>query len=87
MLILALLFMLLITRVGSIGVRVNNNFAKLFSLGFLTMIITHVAVNGGMNVGILPITGIPFPLLSHGGSHLVTLMMGFGVIQSIKMRS
>ncbi len=86
-LVLGVLFALMTTRVGSIGLRANNNFAKLFSLGFLTIILTHVAVNGGMNVGILPITGIPFPMVSHGGSHLVTLMIGFGIIQSIRARS
>ena len=81
------LFIALMLRVGSIARRANNNFAKLFSLGLLTIIFTHVLINGGMNLGILPITGIPFPFLSHGGSHLVTLMAGLGVLQSIKMRS
>lgn len=86
-LVLIFLLILLIARIGSIGLRANNNFAKLFSLGFLTILVTHVMVNGGMNIGILPITGIPFPLLSHGGSHLVTLMAGFGIMQSIRARS
>ncbi len=85
--VLACLFAILVARAGSIGLRANNNFAKLFSLGFLTIILTHVAVNGGMNIGILPITGIPFPLVSHGGSHLITLMAGFGIMQSIRARS
>ena len=77
----------LLMRIGSIGMRANNNFTKLFSLGFIAIILTHVVVNGGMNLGILPITGIPFPFLSHGGSHLVTLMAGLGILQSIRMRT
>ncbi len=84
---MGILFALLIMRIGAIGLRADNNFAKLFALGFMTLILAHITINGGMNVGILPITGIPFPLLSHGGSHLVTLMAGLGILQSIRMRS
>lgn len=81
------LLLALMLRIGSIALRTTNNFAKLFALGFITILFTHVIVNGGMNLGILPITGIPFPLLSHGGSHLLTMMAGFGLIQSIRIRN
>jgi rod shape determining protein RodA len=74
-------------RVGSIAIKTDNNFAKLFSLGFLVIIFAHVFINAGMNLGVLPITGIPFSFLSYGGSHLVTLMLGLGIIQSIKRHS
>lgn len=80
---LAALFTVLMARLGAIGARADNNFAKLFTLGFMMILLTHIAINGGMNLGLLPITGIPFPLLSHGGSHLVILMAGFGLMQSI----
>ncbi len=86
-LVMMALLIAIMLRVNTIAVRTNNNFAKLFSLGFLSMLFMHILVNGGMNLGILPITGIPFPLVSHGGSHLVTIMAGFGIIQSIRMRS
>lgn len=81
------LLLALMARLGSIAHRANNNFAKLYSLGLITVFFTHVLINGGMNLGILPITGIPFPLLSHGGSHMVTLMAGLGLAQSIRIRS
>jgi rod shape determining protein RodA len=81
-LLLALMF-----RVGSIAARTDNNFAKLFSLGFLVMIFAHIFINAGMNLGLLPITGIPFSFLSYGGSHLTTLMLGLGIVQSIKLHS
>jgi rod shape determining protein RodA len=74
-------------RVGAIAIRTDNNFAKLFSLGFLVIVFAHIFINAGMNLGILPITGIPFSFLSYGGSHLTTLMLGLGIVQSIKMRS
>ena len=85
-----ILFSLLLAfmfRVGSIATRTDNNFAKLFSLGFLVIVFTHIFINAGMNLGILPITGIPFSFLSYGGSHLTTLMLGLGIIQSIKLHS
>jgi rod shape determining protein RodA len=84
MLLLALLTALMF-RIGSIAARTDNNFAKLFSLGFMVIIFTHIFINAGMNLGILPITGIPFSFLSYGGSHLVTLMLGLGIVQSIKL--
>jgi rod shape determining protein RodA len=81
------LFAIFMLRVGSIAIKTDNNFAKLFSLGFLVIIFAHVFINAGMNLGVLPITGIPFSFLSYGGSHLVTLMLGLGIIQSIKRHS
>ena len=87
--IVALFSILLIVmfRIGSIGMRADNNFAKLFCLGLITIIFTHVFINGGMNMGVLPITGIPFSFLSYGGSHLIALMIGLGIVQSIKIRN
>jgi rod shape determining protein RodA len=72
-------------RIISIAVAAENNFAKLFSAGLLTMIFSHVLISGGMNLGVLPPTGIPFSFLSYGGSHFVVLMLGFGILQSIKV--
>ncbi|MGD0977374.1 MAG: FtsW/RodA/SpoVE family cell cycle protein [Minisyncoccia bacterium] len=80
------LLVALIIRIGSIATRSHNNFAKLFSLGLITLISVHAFLNAGMNLGILPITGIPFPFLSYGGSNLMTLMMGLGIVESIHLR-
>lgn len=85
--LLMTLFALLIVRIRSIVLLANNNFSKLFAIGFFTFIMTHVFINAGMNIGLLPITGIPFSFLSYGGSHLMTLMLGLGIIESIKLHS
>ncbi|MEK7507262.1 MAG: FtsW/RodA/SpoVE family cell cycle protein [Patescibacteria group bacterium] len=74
-------------RLGAVAARVSNNFARLYILGLMTVIIIHSFSNAGMNLGVLPITGIPFSFLSYGGSHLLTLMVGLGVVESIKIRS
>lgn len=75
---------LLIARMLTIGERTDNNFAKLFVVGMAIFIFTHTFVSAGVNMGILPITGIPFSFLSYGGSHLLALMVGIGIVQSIK---
>lgn len=85
--VLFCLFTALMLRIGSIATRIDNNFAKLFALGFMTIIFAHVLINAGVNLGILPITGIPFSFLSYGGSHLIVLMVGLGIIQNIKISS
>jgi len=85
-LLLALLVAFML-RIGSIAARTENNFAKLFSLGFMVIVFTHIFINAGMNLGVLPVTGIPFSFLSYGGSHLIALMLGLGIIQSIKLHS
>lgn len=76
----------IILRIGKIVSRVDNNFAKLFGLGLITLISVHTFMNAGMNLGVLPITGIPFSFLSYGGSHFITLMIGLGIVESIKLK-
>ena len=74
-------------RIGKIGFGTRNNFAKLFSVGVVAFICSHVMINAGMNLGLLPITGIPFPFLSYGGSFLIILSLGVGLLESIRLRS
>lgn len=74
----------IIARMLAVGERTDNNFAKLFVVGMAIFIFTHTFVSAGVNMGILPITGIPFSFLSYGGSHLLALMVGLGIVQSIK---
>ncbi len=50
------------------------------------MILFQVFVNVGMVIGILPVTGIPLPFITHGGASLISLAIGLGVMQSINIR-
>ena len=79
---LGILFVML-RRIGQIGFRMGNNFAKLFAIGLMTFIFCHILINAGMNLGVMPITGIPFPFISYGGSFMLALTLGLGLIQSI----
>lgn len=74
-------------RIGRIGFAARNNFARLFSIGLMTFIFAHVVINAGMNLGLLPITGISFPFLSYGGSFLIALTLGIATMQAIRVRN
>ena len=56
---------------------------KIYIIGFMTLVLFHAVQNMGMTVQLLPITGIPLPFISYGGSSLWSLMTGVGVILSI----
>jgi rod shape determining protein RodA len=58
----------------------------LFAAGMASMILFQLVVNVGMVMGIMPITGIPLPFVTHGGASLVSLSIGLGIMQSINIR-
>lgn len=74
-------------RLLKIILAVPNNFSKLFISGFIVLILSQSIVNIGMNLGLLPITGIPLPFVSYGGSNLLSNFLALGLIQSIKIRT
>ena len=55
-------------------------------MGITTQIFTHLVVNIGMVIGLMPVVGIPLPLISYGGSSLLSLMLGLGLVHGISMR-
>ena len=80
------LFIGLIWRVLVIGWRSEDVFGVAFAAGIASMLLFQIVVNGGMVLGIMPVTGIPFPFVTHGGSSLISLALGLGILQSISMR-
>lgn len=78
----AILF--IVYRILMIGRFTASNFGKLFSVGTAVLIFTHALIGASVNIGLMPVTGIPFPFLSYGGSYLVSIMSGLGILQSIK---
>ena len=81
-----LLFIALIWRVLVSAWRSKDPFGMLYGAGVASMLLFQVFVNVGMVVGLLPVTGIPLPFISHGGASLVSIALGLGVIQSINIR-
>lgn len=78
------LVMIIVYRTLVIGSGTSANFGKLFSIGMAIFIFSHTFISSSVNIGLLPVTGLPFPFLSSGGSHLISLMAGLGILQSIK---
>jgi len=82
--VIVCLILLILSRILYIGRMAKSNFGKLFSVGMALFIFAHFFVGAGVNIGLMPITGLPFPFLSYGGSHYISLMIGLGILQSIK---
>lgn len=82
--VLISLFFLLIYHITKVGMETKNNFYTYICVGFISMITFHVFQNIGMTIGVLPITGIPLPFISYGGSALMGNMLGLGLIFSIR---
>jgi len=64
----------------------KEKFGAILTVGVLSYIFWHMFVNIGMVIGLLPIVGVPLPLLSYGGSSMLTTMTGLGMISSIAYR-
>lgn len=84
--VLLILFAALLWRLLAAGWRSKDPFGMLFATGLASMILFQLVVNLGMVIGIMPITGIPLPFVSHGGASLISLAIGLGIVQSINIR-
>jgi rod shape determining protein RodA len=74
-----LLFLMLFTVLIRIARRAGDPFTSLTVFGFLGLLFTHVFENVGMTVNVMPITGIPLPFFSYGGSFLLATAIGLGL--------
>jgi len=79
-------FSLVLFRILRIAQHASDSFGGYICIGFFTLIIFHAIVNIGMNIGIMPITGIPLPLVSYGGSALIVNLIGLGIVESVAVR-
>ena len=80
-----LLYSVIIYRIVKIGEITKSNFGKLYCYGFSTAFFIYVVVNMGMVLGLLPIVGAPLPIMSYGGSSMLSIMFGLGVAMSCKI--
>jgi rod shape determining protein RodA len=76
--------MLIIWRILDNARKGAGNFETLFGVGVAIMFMSHIAINVGMNIGLMPVTGITLPLMSHGGSHLLTEFVALGILMSMR---
>ncbi len=79
-----LLYLMIIWRILYFASYGFSNFETLFSIGIAIYFMSHILINVGMNLGLMPITGIPLPFMSYGGSHLLTEFMSLGILMSMR---
>lgn len=83
---LILIFLILVIKIINIARVSKDSFGTLLAIGIATVIFVQMFINIGMNIGIMPVTGIPLPFVSYGGSSLIVMMMAIGILQSIYIR-
>ena len=82
--LILVLYGLVIWRILSIASVGLSNFEMLFGMGIAIYFMSHILINVGMNLGVMPVTGIPLPFMSYGGSHLLTEFAGLGILMSMR---
>jgi len=85
-LIILFLYTILIARCLRTSWRAIDEFGRTMALGLSVLFFSHIFVNIAMTIGLLPITGLPLPLMSYGGSFIISTLLGLGLIQSIYQR-
>jgi len=83
--LLIILFFAIILRILNISLKSQNNFSRLVCFGIGFNIFVYLAVNLGMVTGILPVVGVPLPIISYGGSAMLTTMFSLGLVMSAKI--
>lgn len=78
---------ILLWQALSIANQARDTFGRLMALGIFGMLFCHLVINLGMNMSLLPVTGLPLPLVSHGGSFMIITLISIGLLQSIALRS
>jgi rod shape determining protein RodA len=80
--VVALYFMVLITGIRIAG-QARDRLGKLLAVGVVAMFFSHVFINIGMNIRLMPVTGVPLPLLSYGGSSVLCSLIAAGIMQNV----
>jgi rod shape determining protein RodA len=85
--VLLALFGLLIWRILAIGWGARDSLGAMVAVGLASMLLFQIMVNVGMVLGIMPVIGIPLPFITYGGSSMISLLFGMGILQSVRMHS
>lgn len=84
---IVILYVLVIWRILRISMYAATNFEMLYGIGFAILIMAHTIINIGMNIGFMPVTGITLPFMSYGGSNLIMLFSGLGILMGMNKYS
>ena len=84
--LLLFLLIFLLFRIIKIAKKARNEFGLMLALGSCFLFLTQILINVGMNVGILPVAGVPLPFVSYGGSALIFSLVVIGILESVVVR-
>ena len=84
--IIMILYLTLFSKIIDVAQLSRDNFGMLVCFGIIAMFFFHVIINIGMNIGLMPVTGIPLPFLSYRGTSLIISLFAIGVVESIYIR-
>ncbi len=84
MIVLALYSVVLFTGIRIAG-QARDRLGKLLAVGVITMFFSHIFINIGMNIRLMPVTGVPLPLLSYGGSSVLCSLIAIGILQNVNL--
>lgn len=84
--ILIVLFLILLFRILQISANARDRYGSLICVGVVAMVGFHVLQNVGMTIGVMPVTGIPLPFISYGGSSMLTNLIGIALVLNVGMR-
>jgi rod shape determining protein RodA len=82
-LVLLALYMMLIVYGYAIGLRSRSQFGRVLALGLTTMFFLYIFINVAMVMGLVPVVGVPLPLISYGGTAMITIMVAFGMVLGV----
>jgi rod shape determining protein RodA len=86
LLVLLVLYVFVVSRAVYLGTQTQDTFARLLAGSLALTFFVYVFINAGMVTGLLPVVGVPLPLVSYGGSSVVTLLAGFGILMALYSR-
>lgn len=85
-LVLIIFLAILLWQTLTVASKARDQFGRMIALGMFGMLFSHTVINLGMNMSLLPVTGLPLPFVSAGGSFMVMTLAGIGLLQSVQLR-
>src|SRR5260221_12810949 len=83
LIVLMLLYLFIVSRSVYLATQASGTFARLLASSLALTFFVYVFINAGMVSGLLPVVGVPLPLISYGGTSVVTLLAGFGILMGV----
>ena len=85
-LIVIILYFILLWQIINVAREAKDNYGRLLATGIAAMFFFHILENIGMTMGLMPITGLPLPFISYGGSSMITSLIAIGLVLNVNIR-